>query len=161
MDLRMPGIDGYQVTQKIRELPEGEAVKIIMISASAFDSNRQESLDAGSDDFIAKPFREAALLSLLQRHLNLRWIYDEQETLTTREAAQAPVDSESGSLVPPPAQDLVALLDLAKRGNINAILQYTDKLQQMDANFTPFAQQLRQLAKSFKIREIQAFVGQF
>ena len=132
-----------------------------MISASAFDSNRQESLDAGSDDFIAKPFREAALLSLLQRHLNLRWIYDEQETLTTREAAQAPVDSESGSLVPPPAQDLVALLDLAKRGNINAILQYTDKLQQMDANFTPFAQQLRQLAKSFKIREIQAFVGQF
>jgi CheY-like chemotaxis protein/anti-sigma regulatory factor (Ser/Thr protein kinase) len=67
MDRRMFGMDGLQATREIRGLPHGQATRIVMVTASAFEQDRQEALASGADGFISKPFREEAMLKEIQR----------------------------------------------------------------------------------------------
>ena len=46
MDMRMPVVDGYEASRRIRGLPGGEAVKIVAITASAFKEQRPDILAA-------------------------------------------------------------------------------------------------------------------
>jgi CheY-like chemotaxis protein len=163
LDLRMPVMDGFEVMRRIRELPTGKAVKIITVTASAFDFNRQECLEAGCDEFLAKPFQLERLLSLLQTQLNLEWIYDKPQKPNpeTDDTLAESAFTGASSLVAPSRQELDALLDLAMRGNIKAIKSYAEQLGHRDANLIPFAAQLRQLAQGFNTQAIQEFVKQF
>jgi CheY-like chemotaxis protein len=163
MDLRMPVMDGIEAIRRIRELPFGHEVVIIAISASAFEYNRQDSLEAGSDDFLAKPFRLHTLLELLKKHVHLEWIYapDTELTVATQDLEHVAVASSNASIPTafhvPPQEEIGALLDFARRGNIAAIRERVHALEQRDARYTPFAAQLRQLAQGFKINAMEAF----
>ncbi len=71
MDMQMPRLDGMNATRAIRARPGGTAVPILAMTANAFAEDRQRCLEAGMDDFIAKPFEPeqlfAVVLKLLQR----------------------------------------------------------------------------------------------
>ena len=70
MDCQMPQLDGYSATRRIREREgEGHRTPIIAVTAHAFESDRQRCLDAGMDDYLAKPFRQIDLLGILERWL--------------------------------------------------------------------------------------------
>ncbi len=71
MDMRMPVLDGREATRRIRALPGGEAVKIVALTASAFEEERAEIMAAGCDDFVRKPFRAAVIWDVLERHLGV------------------------------------------------------------------------------------------
>jgi two-component system sensor histidine kinase/response regulator len=88
MDIRMPVIDGYGATRAIREA-EGEArrTKIIALTASVFDHDRETIIAAGCDDFVAKPFLEETLFSKLAQHLGVRWDYETLPDTAPRAAA--------------------------------------------------------------------------
>jgi CheY-like chemotaxis protein len=73
MDMRMPGMDGYAATKKIRELPMGKEVKIIAVTAHAFEEHRGEILAAGCDDLVRKPFREHEIFDAMNRHLGVEY----------------------------------------------------------------------------------------
>ncbi|MGM3305471.1 GAF domain-containing protein [Anabaena sp. WFMT] len=82
MDMHMPIVDGYEATRQIRQLEKeleigqiSTPTKIIALTASAFTEQRQESLDAGCDDFVSKPFRQAEILETLSKHLQVQYIY--------------------------------------------------------------------------------------
>jgi signal transduction histidine kinase/HPt (histidine-containing phosphotransfer) domain-containing protein/ActR/RegA family two-component response regulator len=68
MDVHMPVMDGLAATRAIRALPRGARPRIVALTADAFDESRQRALDAGMDDFLAKPVQPAQLLELLARH---------------------------------------------------------------------------------------------
>ena len=72
MDIQMPVMDGYAATQRIRAW-EGETGQpprtIVALTAGAFEEDRQQALDTGMNDFLAKPFSVDALRGLLFRHL--------------------------------------------------------------------------------------------
>lgn len=78
MDMRMPVLDGYQASQRIRALPGGQAVKIVALTASAFHENRDAILAAGCDDMLAKPIDETRLYLLMGEMLGLRYRYADQ-----------------------------------------------------------------------------------
>jgi signal transduction histidine kinase/CheY-like chemotaxis protein len=71
MDCHMPVMDGYEATRQIRksELPERRAV-VIAMTAEAMSGARQHCLDAGMDDYIAKPVRLQDLAAVLDRSLH-------------------------------------------------------------------------------------------
>lgn len=77
MDRRMPIMDGIAATQKIRSLPNGDKVKIVAVTASVFTEQRQEFLEAGVDDIVGKPYRDAEIFACMTKHLGVRFIYDE------------------------------------------------------------------------------------
>ena len=63
MDMRMPVMNGYKATKKIRSLPGGEMVKIVAITASAFKEQHQTILEAGCDAIVHKPFKAMKFLT--------------------------------------------------------------------------------------------------
>lgn len=79
MDLRMPVMDGKTATEHIRALPGGGDCRIIAVTASAFHDHRDSLLASGFDDFLLKPFSDAALFALLERHLDLHFDYRDDE----------------------------------------------------------------------------------
>jgi PAS domain S-box-containing protein len=75
MDRRMPVMDGVEATHRIRELPGGNGVKIVAVTASAFKEQRQELLNAGLDDFVRKPYRIHEIYDCMAWHLGLKYVY--------------------------------------------------------------------------------------
>lgn len=73
MDMRMPVMDGYEATQRIRSQAQGRDVKIIALTASAFEEDRQRMLDAGCDAVMRKPIEANKLLALIGELLDLRF----------------------------------------------------------------------------------------
>jgi CheY-like chemotaxis protein len=76
MDRRMPIMDGITATQKIRTLPNGGKVTIVAVTASVFTEQRQEFLNAGVDDIVGKPYRDAEIFACMTKHLGVQFIYD-------------------------------------------------------------------------------------
>ncbi|MGQ9870548.1 response regulator [Leptodesmis sp.] len=80
MDMRMPGMDGYEATRQIRarERQRGAEVVptiIIALTASAFEEDQVRVLVAGCDDFVRKPFQEAELLEKMRAYLAVEYVY--------------------------------------------------------------------------------------
>jgi CheY-like chemotaxis protein len=76
MDFRMPVMDG---TRRSAASGPGRrrGPKIIAVTASAMDDNRQELMEVGADDFIGKPFREAELFQKIHAHVGVEYLYAE------------------------------------------------------------------------------------
>ncbi|PZV12667.1 MAG: hybrid sensor histidine kinase/response regulator [Leptolyngbya sp.] len=117
MDIQMPIMDGYEATRQIRleeqktvkgeergdrslaaplSTPSPLLTKIIALTAYAFEEDRTASLQAGCDDYMAKPFTEAALFEMIAYYLGVQYCYADQ------------VSSEPATLVRKPlmTQDL-------------------------------------------------------
>ncbi|WP_445633553.1 histidine kinase [Nostoc sp. DSM 114161] len=75
MDMRMPVMDGYEATKKIRANLKGQATVIIALTASAFDEERSLVLSAGCNDFVRKPFREEVIFEKMAKYLGVRYVY--------------------------------------------------------------------------------------
>ncbi|GET41123.1 PAS domain S-box protein [Microseira wollei] len=82
MDMRMPVMDGYEATKRIKTHLKGQATVIIALTASAFDEERSVILSAGCDDFVAKPFREQVILDKMTQYLGVRYVYEQQHSST-------------------------------------------------------------------------------
>ncbi|MDW8334507.1 MAG: response regulator, partial [Bacteroidia bacterium] len=79
MDIKMPVMDGFEATRRIRQCEGGDKVKIIALTASVFEQSRQKVIDAGCDDYVAKPYKKQDLFMTIGRHLKVEYIYEEPE----------------------------------------------------------------------------------
>jgi CheY-like chemotaxis protein len=73
MDLRMPVMNGFDATRRIRTLEGGREVKIAAVTASGFAEERSEALAAGMDDFVRKPYRPREIFECMARQLGGRY----------------------------------------------------------------------------------------
>ena len=75
-DIMMPGMDGYETTAAIREMPQYRALPIIALTAKAMKADRDRCIEAGASDYISKPLDIDQLLSLLRV-----WLYRQEGAL--------------------------------------------------------------------------------
>jgi PAS domain S-box-containing protein len=85
-DVMMPELDGFGLLRELRANPETRTIPIILLSARAGEESRVEGLDAGSDDYLVKPFSARELIARVQTHIQLARV--------RREAGQAIRESE-------------------------------------------------------------------
>ena len=69
LDIQLPGIDGYAVAGRLRQLPALERVPIVAVTSYAMMGDRERALDAGCTDYIEKPIDPATFVATVERHL--------------------------------------------------------------------------------------------
>jgi CheY-like chemotaxis protein len=146
LDLRMPGVDGFELAKRLRARATGKPAKLIAMSASVLSFNREKAFAAGCDDFLPKPFREDDLLARLGLALHLEWIGDSDRS-ASRVDSRSPFDSISTGL---PLATLEELLAIARRGEIALLRRRLDELKG-----DPLVDALEADAKSYRMEHIR------
>lgn len=77
LDIMMPGMNGYEVTQRMKSDPRTKHIPIILITALESADNKIKGLEAGADEFLNKPISKAELLARVNSLLKLKQ-YEEQ-----------------------------------------------------------------------------------
>ncbi|MDD5597662.1 MAG: PAS domain S-box protein [Victivallaceae bacterium] len=124
MDYHMPKADGFMATRRIKTLPEGKNVPVIIVTASALNQNRAAALQAGADAFIKKPYIEDDLLGELKELLNLKYEYypEEDESPTV-----SPPNTDMTAEIKKLPETLVAQMrEAVATGDLNKLLSLID-----------------------------------
>ncbi|NER83373.1 MAG: response regulator [Leptolyngbya sp. SIO1D8] len=147
-DLVMPVMDGFEMTRRLREQEAFQTTPIIASSASVFEFDRQQSRQAGYDDFLPKPIEAEELLDKLAFYLNLTWI---KETPPNKhiQSPQPTLEKVPEAIVFPPPEALKVLYEAALIGHIERITQEATRIKTLNATFVPFADQVLFLSNQF------------
>jgi two-component system, sensor histidine kinase and response regulator len=147
MDMRMPILDGYEATRRIKSTLKGQATVIIALTASVFEKQRSSVEAAGCDDFVSKPFREAVIFQKIAEHLGVEYIYRESDRATPMTAPLLPssddrVQSQLALMSPDWVSRLQAAALSARETRIQAAID------QIPPEYTQLTQTLVQMLES-------------
>ena len=76
LDVQMPGMDGYEVCERIKARPKGSLLPIVMITALDSSTDRVRALASGADDYMSKPVDRVELVARVRSALRLKRVYD-------------------------------------------------------------------------------------
>ncbi len=80
MDCQMPEMDGFQASVEIRKRENGSHTPIVALTANILEKDRRRCIDAGMDDYVAKPFSRNELSAAIERWLPIENIIRETDT---------------------------------------------------------------------------------
>lgn len=155
-DLRMPGMDGFELIRQLRNNQNLQTVPIIALSASAYESDRTKSQAWGATDFLVKPLAIEQLLDKLQTYLQLTWLYQESV-----ETALSDEESLTLEVTIPDATILEELYELAQSGLFFDIEEELDRLAASNQQLIPFCTQIGKWAEEFEGKKILSFLSRY
>lgn len=151
LDLAMPELDGIETTRRLRARAATRDLVIVAVSANVFDADRERSIVAGCNDFIAKPVVLDRLLAVLKIQLALVWQYEGIASASDSAERAPPLEF-------PPADQLDALREVVRIGYVKGLMEVLECIERLDVRYLPFAQLLRRLANEFRLKEIAELV---
>lgn len=77
MDMRMPGMNGYEATRQIKSHVKGQATAIIALTASTLEEEKNVVLSIGCNDFVRKPFRDHVIFDKMAKHIGVQYLYED------------------------------------------------------------------------------------
>jgi PAS domain S-box-containing protein len=152
MDMRMPVMDGFEAVRRIRAGPGGREVKIVCVTASAFEKDREEAFRAGADDFIAKPFREAVVFEKIGKLLGIEYVFSKEarsEKLLPNAAVMSAMTAEVLSALPD--ESIHKMRDAVVKADFELMMELVGGVE--DHNIL-VAQELRSLVERFEYTEL-------
>ena len=138
MDVRLPVMNGFEATQRIRkseqtkqggvtQISSKDRIPIIALSASVFVEDQKKVLASGCNDFVHKPFQEEEIFEKMAQHLGVRYIYQDL-TKTMGEEGEVP-DNPAVDLAHLPAEWIAEMHQAAKAGRTDRILGLVKQIQ--------------------------------
>ncbi|MBD2576654.1 response regulator [Oscillatoria sp. FACHB-1406] len=159
MDTRMPVLGGIEATKRIRNqekqrMPNLRPTTIIALTASAFEERRGEIIEAGSDDFVRKPFTEEIIFGKLSQYLGVRYVYEEVSPIAAernwqRQAiAQRPESFWEAQFTGLAVEWLQQLREAANQVNEKLV---SDAIAELPPEKNELAEALRELVADFRL----------
>jgi len=94
LDIMMPGMDGYQVCEKLKEDPAASHIPVIFLTAMAEEQNEAKGLALGAVDYVTKPFSPALVKARVKNQLELKMHRDHLEELVKERTRQLELTQE-------------------------------------------------------------------
>ena len=153
LDLVLPDLNGGEVARRIRELPSGQDVIIIVVSASGSHSEYFQSAMAHCDGFLSKPFRYEDLIKVISSHSGINITYGEKDDLNQLNVATSTLSQLRDDTVP---RDLLTKLESAAfLGQINKLEKLIAQVEEIN---TAVARDLRVLANEYNYPGIRDYL---
>jgi two-component system cell cycle response regulator len=121
LDVRMPGMDGFQVCRRLRTAPETAHLPIVLLTALDRPADRVRGLESGADDFLTKPVDELALIARVRSLTRLKFSIDELR-------ARAAHSAEAGALK----------LEETERGRLLLVDEQRPSRERMSGALSPY-----------------------
>ncbi len=158
MDMRMPEMDGYEATKRIKETSQGQKTVIIALTASAMEWQRTNMLTVGCDGYIRKPFRTSEIFGAMAEFLGIQYIYKEEKEGKAATSARekrdqlARITAELAQLPPKWVSDLQqAVIEI----NLDRVNNIIEQIAQENQHL---AQTLDELAQNFRFDILQTLI---
>jgi CheY-like chemotaxis protein len=154
MDMRMPVLNGLDATRRIKAAPQGKKTTIIMITASAFEEDRNTALSQGCDDFIHKPARENEIFGSLQKHLGVQFIYERAPSKASRlKQSTSAIHSQASNLPNEWKERMMLAVTEAD------VAQMQDLIQEIETSFPDLGKVLTEMVYQFDYDGIRALIS--
>lgn len=153
MDIRMPGMTGNEATEQIIAQHGPDKIKVVAITASVLEHEREGHMASGFHGFLSKPFRLGEVCDSLADLLGVVFEYDDTPSSRNLDRA-APPDPETVQLTPETWKELK---DAADRFSLTGLKKAMEKL---DPAQEEFADYLRQLMNEGDLDEVSAYLEQ-
>ena len=151
MDIRMPEMDGPVTLQHIFDRHGKGATKIVAVTASVFDHQRQRYFTMGFDDFIDKPIRAERIYECLAKHLNATFDF------TTNNTPPSEADWADLTLS---AELYQKFQNAISTHSITDLRQHISELENLGEQEQHLANHLRTLAQAFNIEEMKTVLSE-
>ncbi|MEY3869288.1 MAG: hypothetical protein RLZZ338_3179 [Cyanobacteriota bacterium] len=154
MDMRMPVMDGYEATRRIKAHPLGKNTIIIALTAGALDEEKNEILACGCDDIVRKPFREEIIWEMLTTYLGVKYIYADtrspkEKLLSSNSQPQdSTFYSSALSFDFMPLEWVKQVHNAARSGDDVLVMELA---QQIPAEYQDFVSRLTDLVENFRL----------
>jgi CheY-like chemotaxis protein/anti-sigma regulatory factor (Ser/Thr protein kinase) len=157
VDLRMEGMDGLELTRRLRAMPRGREIKVLLTSASVISFNAEEARAAGCDDFLPKPFRTADLVEKIGRLLSLKW-----HTSPAEKYAATSDPARDAKTVAPPIPDAAraALREVLAQGDLEAFRAVLARVRGELPAATARWDALDEAAAGFQLSKLRSLLDQ-
>jgi CheY-like chemotaxis protein len=153
MDMRMPILDGYEATRRMKASLQGQATVVVALTASTFEHEETMVLSAGCDDFVRKPVRESAIFEKIAQHLGVRFVYEERQPATAAQDGAAKLTP--AHLAALPADWVANLRQAILVADMEQVKMLIDEIREPNP---ALAQELERLADRFLIDQLQLLV---
>ena len=153
MDMRMPVMDGYTATKTIRKLPGGARVKIIAVTASVFEEQRDKILGAGCDELVCKPVRESEIFDAIGRQLGVEYRYADALQPHVPEVGPELTDEMLSELPPELLAELRHATLVLDRATMAVLIE------RIEAHAPDTAKGLQRLVDGFQLERIRELLG--
>jgi signal transduction histidine kinase/response regulator of citrate/malate metabolism len=149
MDMRMPIMDGYEATKQIKSTTKGNATAVIALTASVLEEEKAIVLSAGCDDFLRKPFAEHTIFDALAKHLGVKYIFAENNSINSEAIPENCLTSDNFRCMP--QAWINQLYEAALEADTNLVLQLVTEIPEPEKYLV---KSLSKMARQFEFEQV-------
>jgi signal transduction histidine kinase/CheY-like chemotaxis protein/purine-cytosine permease-like protein len=151
LDLSMPEMDGLETAKRLRHT--SYTLPIVVLTSNAYPADRLDAINAGCNDFLAKPLQVQELFYKLKLHLGLTWIYLDDYLEIPDKMTQQKLN------LLPPSGVLDDLNAYVRIGDLLGLNQYLAELSLKSPEYQDFTQHILLLSSKFRLSDIKKLLN--
>ncbi len=131
MDMRMPVMDGYEATRRIKATEKGRNTPVIAVTASVFMGREEEVMVSGVSAYLHKPFPPEKLYEILGEYLDLRYVYADKPSKAPKQPKAEALTPEALAAL---SRDLIeGMADAVDAGDTARLAELIERVEPLDS----------------------------